>query len=112
MTAMRVFVLAIILACITLTALAAPSDEQIKETLVQQSVTGYLSSVGNCPCPYNRDKAGRMCGKRSAWSKGGGYSPLCYPSDVKKEMILEYRNKIFMNHGGTDDPGPFKQHDY
>ena len=102
---MRFFMLAIILACIPLTALAAPSDRQIKEILVQQSVTGYLSSVGNCPCPYNRDKAGRLCGKRSAWSKGGGYAPLCYPSDVKENTILDYKNN-FLTGGG--DEGPLK----
>lgn len=86
-------ILAIILALISLTVLAVPTDEQIKETLVQQSIASYLSNVGNCPCPYNQDKAGRMCGKRSAWSKGGGYAPLCYPSDVKQNTIFEYKNK-------------------
>ena len=33
---------------------------------------------------------GRRCGGNSAWSKGGGYSPLCYPSDVTQRMIDDY----------------------
>jgi len=31
------------------------------------------------------------CGKRSAWSKAGGYAPLCYESDIIDEMVKEYR---------------------
>jgi hypothetical protein len=30
-----------------------------------------------CACPEDRDSAGRRCGKRSAWSKAGGASPMC-----------------------------------
>jgi hypothetical protein len=30
-----------------------------------------------CACPEDRDSAGRRCGKRSAWSKEGGASPMC-----------------------------------
>lgn len=33
---------------------------------------------GNCPCPYDLDSAGNVCGKRSAYSRSGGYSPSCY----------------------------------
>lgn len=39
----------------------------------------------------NVDRAGRRCGKRSAYSRPGGSSPLCYEGDVKKEMIEHYR---------------------
>ncbi len=38
---------------------------------------------GKCACPYDRDKAGRSCGKRSAYSRTGGASVLCYPGDVQ-----------------------------
>jgi len=64
------------------------SDEQIKRQIIQESIAGY---PGNCPCPYNADRAGRSCGRRSAYSKPGGYAPLCYPADVSKEMVLEWR---------------------
>jgi hypothetical protein len=26
-----------------------------------------------------------------AWSRAGGYEPLCYPKDVTKDMVQEYR---------------------
>jgi hypothetical protein len=45
---------------------------------------------GNCPCPYDRDSAGRKCGKRSAYSRAGGYSVKCYPSDVTAEDIAAF----------------------
>lgn len=64
------------------------SDAQIKKILIQQSLDSY---PGNCPCPYNTDRAGRSCGRRSAYSKPGGYAPLCYPDDVTPEMVEEYR---------------------
>lgn len=64
------------------------TDDQIKEAIIQESIASY---PGNCPCPYNRAKNGSKCGKRSAYSKPGGYSPICYKYDVTKEMIEAYR---------------------
>lgn len=72
------------------TAAAELSDEQIREALIQQSIAAY---PGNCPCPFNVDRAGRQCGRRSAYSKQGGYNPLCYPTDVTPEMVARYRNR-------------------
>lgn len=66
-----------------------PSEAEIRNILIRESIASY---PGNCPCPYNTDKAGRKCGKRSAYSKPGGYAPLCYPDDVTQEMIQEYRD--------------------
>jgi hypothetical protein len=72
-------------------AVAEPTDQQIAQALIQQSIAQY---PGNCPCPYNKDRAGRSCGKRSAYSKPGGHSPLCYPSDVTPEMIASARKQL------------------
>jgi len=63
-------------------------DVQIKQILIQQSIANY---PGSCACPYQRDRIGRLCGKRSAWSRPGGHKPLCYPSDVMPKMIESYR---------------------
>lgn len=49
------------------------------------------SYPGNCACPDDVDKRGHRCGARSAYSRPGGYAPLCYPRDVTAEMIAEYR---------------------
>ena len=47
---------------------------------IAESIANY---PGSCPCPYSRASNGSKCGKRSAWSKPGGYEPLCYESDIK-----------------------------
>lgn len=36
---------------------------------------------GSCDCPYDTDRRGRSCGKRSAYSRPGGRSPICYMRD-------------------------------
>jgi len=48
------------------------------------------SYSGSCACPDDRDRAGRRCGARSAYSKPGGASPLCYAGDVTQRMIDDY----------------------
>jgi endonuclease YncB( thermonuclease family) len=65
------------------------SDEQIVQILLARSQASY---GGSCPCPENHNRAGRRCGKRSAYSRPGGVSPLCYSRDVTPAMIAEYRN--------------------
>jgi len=52
-----------------------------------------MSYPGNCPCPYNRASNGSRCGGRSAYSRAGGYSPLCYDRDVTDDMVRRYRDK-------------------
>lgn len=66
----------------------APSDAKIRQILIQDSISSY---GGSCPCPYNSARNGSSCGRRSAYSRPGGASPLCYPRDVTPEMIQEYR---------------------
>jgi len=66
------------------------SDQQIRKQIIQDSIDSY---PGSCPCPYNVDRAGRRCGNRSAWSKPGGYSPICYDSDISEEIIDQYRKQ-------------------
>jgi len=51
------------------------SDAQVKRAVIQESLASY---PGNCPCPYNTDRRGRAYGGRSAYSKPGGYAPICY----------------------------------
>ena len=50
------------------------------EEMIKESITNY---PGKCPCPYSIMSNGKKCGKRSAYSKPGGYEPLCYISDIK-----------------------------
>ena len=84
--------LALLLAVAGSTPLAAATatEAQVKQLLIQESINRY---PGTCPCPYNTTRSGRRCGGRSAYSRPGGYSPLCFPSDVTKAMIETYRKE-------------------
>ena len=66
------------------------SDSQIRKILITQSINQYS---GNCPCPYNRARNGSRCGKRSAWSRPGGYAPLCFERDISDKMVKDYRGQ-------------------
>ena len=68
----------------------AQSDAAIRQMIVKASIASY---PGTCPCPYNVDRAGRRCGGRSAYSRPGGYSPKCYPSDVSQAEVNAYRRR-------------------
>ncbi len=52
------------------------------EQMINESIANY---PGKCPCPYSIMSNGKKCGKRSAYSKPGGYEPLCYISDITDE---------------------------
>lgn len=76
-------------ACIGLSTPAlAQGDAAIRQKIIRASIDTY---PGNCPCPYNSDRAGRRCGGRSAYSRPGGYSPKCYPGDVTAAEVKAYR---------------------
>jgi hypothetical protein len=68
---------------------SAVSSSAIKDKIIEESIDSY---PGNCPCPYNTDRAGRRCGRRSAYSREGGYGPKCYPGDVSSEDIAVFRS--------------------
>ena len=67
-----------------ITALTQPllANDQKVQRLIQESIASY---PGKCACPYSIMSNGRKCGGRSAYSKPGGYSPLCYPKDVYRK---------------------------
>ena len=57
---------------------------QTPEQMISESLANY---PGKCPCPYSIMSNGNKCGKNSAYLKPGGYEPLCYLSDIKREEI-------------------------
>ena len=59
-----------------------------RREMIRQSIFSY---PGTCPCPYSTMKNGRKCGGRSAWSKPGGASPLCYSRDITDKMLKDCR---------------------
>lgn len=66
-------------------------DSAIVQLIIDHSIAAYS---GNCPCPYNSMRNGRSCGKRSAYSRPGGQSPICYEEDVTKAMVQDYRQRM------------------
>ena len=68
----------------------ALTDAAIASVIVQASRSQYYATGRPCACPYDTTRNGR-CGGRSAYSRPGGASPLCYPSDITREMIERYR---------------------
>jgi len=68
----------------------AVSDEKIKEKVIAESIASY---PGVCACPFNRARNGSSCGRRSAWSKAGGYAPICYKNEVTNEMVKQWREQ-------------------
>jgi hypothetical protein len=62
-----------------------------RQAVVRDSVAAYMATGRSCACPYNSARNGSSCGGRSAYNRPGGASPLCYPSDVTDEMVLNWR---------------------
>ena len=66
------------------------TDAQVRQRMIQESIASYS---GSCPCPYNSARNGSQCGSRSAYSKPGGASPLCYPKDISDAMVQQWRSR-------------------
>ena len=64
------------------------TDAQVRAVIIRQSIASY---PGTCACPYNVARNGSSCGRRSAYSRGGGYAPMCYASDVSDAAVAAYR---------------------
>ncbi len=54
-------------------------EAKTPKQLIRESIANYK---GQCPCPYSIMTNGNKCGEKSAYSKPGGYEPLCYESDL------------------------------
>lgn len=81
--------LLLILALVIIPAFSfAATDAEVRDLIIKESIQSY---PGNCPCPYSTMKNGRSCGGRSAYSRSGGRSPLCFPQDVTDPMVKAYR---------------------
>jgi len=68
----------------------ALSDAEVRQRIIQQSIASY---PGSCPCPFNTARNGSRCGRRSAYSRAGGYSVLCFDSDVSDDAVARYRKQ-------------------
>jgi hypothetical protein len=82
------FILLLVVSSFAYTDNSSMSDEEIIQVIIYKSIATHR---GNCACPYNRANNGSKCGRRSAYSRPGGYQPMCYPRDVPSEMVEEFR---------------------
>ena len=87
----KILTLLILLTCTLVYPKTNFTDEEIKQLIITESIASYS---GKCPCPFTSASNGSACGKRSAYSRPGGYSPICYPQDITKEMVEKYRWKL------------------
>ncbi len=81
-------IVALAIGGLALSAASAQSEAQVKQQIIRQSIAAY---PGPCPCPYSVMRNGRSCGGRSAYSRPGGYAPICYPGDVTQAQIEAWR---------------------
>jgi hypothetical protein len=72
---------------------AALTAAAIAAIIVQASRAEYHAGGRPCACPDDTARNGSACGGRSAYSRPGGASPLCYPSDVTAMMIESHRQR-------------------
>jgi len=92
MNSNKPFVFICLLACSLLaSARETLTDDQIKQLIINESIASYPSV---CACPYSAARNGSMCGARSAYSKPGGYDPICYKSEVTNQMLANYKRKL------------------
>jgi hypothetical protein len=70
---------------------AAGADAPIRQAIIRQSIARYQATGHPCACPYNMMRNGRSCGDRSAYSRPGGASPLCYANDVSDRMVADWK---------------------
>jgi hypothetical protein len=84
---MRLLAALLFVALSTTAVHGAMSDAGVKQAIIRESIASY---PGPCACPYNVARNGSMCGRRSAYSRPGGYAPICYASQVTREMIRAY----------------------
>lgn len=92
--ALRAVAVLLVLTLLTLPGLADArgermTDDQVRQAMIAESVASYPSV---CACPYSAMRNGRACGGRSAYSRPGGHSPLCYPQDITREMVTRWRS--------------------
>jgi hypothetical protein len=67
------------------------SPTAIAALIVLASRQAYYARGRPCACPEDTMPNGRRCGSNSAYSRPGGATPFCYPTDVSSAMIDAYR---------------------
>jgi hypothetical protein len=71
----------------------APTEIQIWKAIIADSIASYPQL---CPCPYSRNRAGRTCGERSAYTRVASATGrlMCFPQDIPEQEIARYRERL------------------
>lgn len=69
----------------------ALTDAAIIALIIAGSIAAYKAMGKPCACPSDTMRNGRACGGNSAYSRGGGFKPLCFATDITQAMISAYR---------------------
>jgi Membrane transport protein len=56
-----------------------------------------LFAIGLGISAEQRARNGGTCGKRSAYTRPGGYAPVCYDTEITAEMMQSFRLKHKVN---------------
>jgi len=59
--------------------------------IILGDIAAYQATGRPCACPYSFTRAGKPCGRLSAWAKPGGAAPRCYLDDVTDERVPDVR---------------------
>lgn len=90
MKALKLILIPLFLLSTNAMAQTSYTDDEIKQKIISESIQNY---PGNCPCPYNHASNGYKCGKRSAWSRAGGYVPICYKREISNEQLQKWKQQ-------------------
>lgn len=73
-------------------AIKEMNNKEIIDLMMQDSIIKFAGQ--DCPCPYDKDKQGRLCAGKSLYLDASVIDkPLCYPNDVTTKQLIEYRQK-------------------
>ncbi len=64
--------------------LHSKSPQELRRMMIAERFKGY---PGPCPCPYDVNRRGHFCGRRSAYSRPGGFSPNCYANEISDSSV-------------------------
>ena len=70
-------------------ALHQLADDRIRQAIIAESIRQY---GGECACPFQVDRHGRICGKRAGTLLGPRHpKPFCTPADVSDDKVKAWR---------------------
>ncbi|MBS0288781.1 MAG: hypothetical protein JSS07_01930 [Proteobacteria bacterium] len=77
------------------------TDSEIRASILSGSIKSF---EGECPCPFSRDKKGKVCGEDSEYYRTRG-KILCYERDITDGEVNTYRQKYSITDPKGDPHG-------